>query len=242
MDGEIVVLDDTGRAVFQDLQIRSRRGDLRGVRRALRRWDVAPGRAVGRAARAPGGRSLPPRAPPKVIAPEDVVTGTGTALFGAIAKRGARGHRGEAARQRVPAGPARPRRGARSRCGTRSTGLIGGYVEGEGSRRGGIARAARRAGDRRRARLRRAGRARGSPMPASRELRRRLERLDHRRVPVREPASGRGRRSLGAAGARLPRRLLRVDRRRADARAGVPRPRRARAARASAPDPGHVPR
>ena len=89
LDGEIVVLDEEGRAVFQDLQ--SGRGAVTFVAFDVvyvdgtwlldRPWSER--RAVLE-------QVLAPESPPRLIAPEDV-RGHGRALFGAIATRGGEG-------------------------------------------------------------------------------------------------------------------------------------------------------
>lgn len=173
VDGEIVVLDETGRAVFQDLQ--SGRGTVTFVAFDLLYVDgewlldapLSERRARLEAVVAPEGT-------PRVVCPE-VVTGTGTALFGAIAQRGAEG----IVAKRLDGAYQPGRRGGtwrKIKVRHEIEGIIGGYVEGEGSRRGGIA--ALLVGQEADGELVFVGRVgSGFTDAASRELRRRLDRL-----------------------------------------------------------------
>ncbi len=132
---------------------------------------------------------LTPEGAPKVICP-DVVTRTGKALFGAIAKRGAEGivaKRLDSAYQ-----PGRRGRSWRKiKVRHEVEGLIGGYVEGEGSRRGGIA--ALLVGQETGGELVFVGRVgSGFTDAASRELRRRLDRLVIDESPFANPPADAG--------------------------------------------------
>jgi bifunctional non-homologous end joining protein LigD len=183
VDGEIVVLDETGRAVFQDLQ--SGRGTVTFVV-----FDLLYADGEWLLEEAWGERRarlealLLPEGAPKVVCP-DVVRETGKALFGAIAKRGAEGivaKRLDSAYQ-----PGR-RGGAWRKIKVRHEveGVIGGYVDGEGSRRGGIA--ALLVGQEAGGGLAFVGRVgTGFTDAASRELRRRLDRLVTDECPFANP-------------------------------------------------------
>lgn len=187
LDGEIAVLDDQGRAVFQDLQ--SGRGPVTFVAFDVlyvdgewlveRPWQERRRVLEG---------VLTPEGPPRVILPE-YVEGAGKALFGAIATRG-----GE--------GVVAKRRASSYQPGRRSPdwrkvkvrheldGVICGFVEGEGSRRGGIG--ALLIGQPSDGALRYVGRVgTGFTDAVSRELRRRLDRLTTDTCPFPEvPADG----------------------------------------------------
>ncbi len=188
VDGEIVVLDDTGRAVFQDLQ--TGRGTVTFVAFDLLyadgEWllDEPWGERRGRLE-----ALLTPEGAPKVICP-DVVTRTGKALFGAIAKRGAEG----IVAKRIDSAYQPGRRGRswrKIKVRHEVEGLIGGYVEGEGSRRGGIA--ALLVGQESGGELVFVGRVgSGFTDAASRELRRRLDRLVIDESPFANPPADTG--------------------------------------------------
>ena len=174
LDGEIVVLDDQGRAVFQDLQ--SGRGAVTfaafDVLYVDGEWLLETPWEVRRNLLA---RVLSPEGPPLVICPEHV-EGEGRALFGAVATRG-----GE--------GLVAKRRDSRYQPGRRSPdwrkvkvrheleGVICGYLDGEGSRRGGIGAVlvGQPAGEGPPTYVGRVGS--GFTDASSRELRRRLDRL-----------------------------------------------------------------
>jgi bifunctional non-homologous end joining protein LigD len=135
LDGEIAALDDHGRAVFQDLQ--SGRGTVTFVAFDLLYVDGTwlmdrPWRERRERLEA----VLSPEGPPRVITP-DAVRGSGTALFGAIATRGGEGIVAKRILSTYQAGRRSPdwrKVKVRHEIDT----VIGGYVEGEGSRRGGI--------------------------------------------------------------------------------------------------------
>ncbi len=136
LDGEVVVLDDTGRAVFQDLQ--SGRGVVTlvvfdvlyvdGTWLLDEPWETRRERLTA---------VLAPEAPPLVMAPQDV-RGQGRALFDAIAAGG-----GEGVVAKRIASTYQPGRRSpdwrKVKVRHELDAVIGGYVEGEGSRRGGIA-------------------------------------------------------------------------------------------------------
>lgn len=173
LDGEIVVLDDQGRAVFQDLQ--TGRGAVTfvvfDVLYVDGTWLLD---APWSERRARLDEVLSPEGPPRVIAPEDV-RGEGRALFGAIATRGGEG----IVAKRLASAYQPGRRGPdwrKIKVRHELDAVIGGYVEGEGSRRGGIA--ALLVGQQSGAGLTYVGRVgSGFTDAGSRELRRRLERL-----------------------------------------------------------------
>lgn len=183
VDGEIVVLDEEGRAVFQDLQ--SGRGAVTFIVFDLlyadgewlldRPWEARRGRLEA---------LLAPEAAPRVLCPE-VVRGTGKALFGAIAGRGAEGlvaKRLDSPYQPGRRGPAWRKIKVRHEIEA----VIGGYVEGEGSRRGGVA--AVLVGQATADGLTYVGRVgSGFTDAASRELRRRLDRLVTDECPFAAP-------------------------------------------------------
>ena len=173
VDGEIVVLDDAGRAVFQDLQ--SGRGAVTFVVFDLlyadgewcldRPWEER---------RALLGTLLSPEGPPVVVCPDEVRE-TGRALFGAIATRGGEGLVAKRIHSAYQPGRRSPD-WRKVKVRHEVEGVIGGYVEGEGSRRGGVA--AVLVGQESGGELAYVGRVgSGFTDAASRELRRRLDRL-----------------------------------------------------------------
>lgn len=179
LDGEVVVLDGEGRAVFQDLQ--TGRGAVTFVAFDVlyvdgtwlldAPWDERRARL---------GAVLSPEGPPLVIAPEDV-RGEGRALFGAIATRGGEG----IVAKRVASSYQPGRRGPdwrKIKVRHELDAVIGGFVDGEGSRRGGIG--AVLVGQRSETGLTYVGRlGSGFTDAGSRELRRRLERLTTEHCP-----------------------------------------------------------
>jgi bifunctional non-homologous end joining protein LigD len=173
VDGEIVVLDPAGRAVFQDLQ--SGRGAATFVAFDLlyadgdwlldRPWHER---------RALLGAVLSPEGSPAVICPEEVLE-TGSALFGAIATSGGEGLVAKRLDSTYQPGRRSPD-WRKVKVRHEVEGVIGGYVEGEGSRRGGIA--AVLVGQESGGELTFVGRVgSGFTDAASRDLRRRLDRL-----------------------------------------------------------------
>ncbi len=182
LDGEVVVLDDQGRAVFQDLQ--TGRGAVTFVA-----FDVVyvDGTwlldAPWSARRQRMSEVLSPEGVPRVIAPEDV-RGQGRALFDAIVSSGGEGI--VAKRMRGTYQPGRRSPDWRKiKVRHELDVVIGGYIEGEGSRRGGIA--AVLVGQHSEAGLVYVGRVgSGFTDAGSRELRRRLERLTSTTCPFAE--------------------------------------------------------
>ena len=136
LDGEVAVLDDQGRAVFQDLQ--TGRGAVTFVVFDVLyidgTWlsDLPWGERRARLAAV-----LSPDGPPLVIAPEDV-RGEGRALFGAIATRGGEGIVAKRIASTYQPGRRSPD-WRKIKVRHEIDAVIGGYVPGEGSRRGGVA-------------------------------------------------------------------------------------------------------
>ena len=135
LDGEVVVLDDQGRAVFQDLQ--TGRGAVTlvvfDVLYVDGTWLLDVPWSERRALM---DQLLSPDGPPRVIAPDDV-RGQGRALFGAIATRGGEGIVAKRIAGTYQAGRRSPD-WRKIKVRHELEGLIGGYIEGDGSRRGGI--------------------------------------------------------------------------------------------------------
>lgn len=173
LDGEVVVLDDQGRAVFQDLQ--TRRGAVTyvvfdvlyvdGTWLLDEPWHERRARLLA---------VISPDGPPLVMAPEDV-RGEGRALFGAIATRGGEGIVAKRIASAYQPGRRSPDwRKVKVRHELEV--IICGYVDGEGSRRGGIG--ALLVGQESDDGLTYVGRVgSGFTDAGSRELRRRLDRL-----------------------------------------------------------------
>lgn len=135
VDGEVVVLDADGRSVFQDLQ--SGTGPVTlvvfdvlyadGEWLVDRPWDERRERLAA---------LVTPEAAPLVMISDDV-RGTGKALFGALAKRGAEGLVGKRIDSTYVPG-ARSAAWRKVKVRHETDGVIVGFVPGEGSRRGGI--------------------------------------------------------------------------------------------------------
>lgn len=173
LDGEVAALDDQGRAVFQDLQ--TGRGAVTfvvfdvlyidGTWLLDEPWQRRRARLSA---------VLSPEGPPLVIAPDDL-RGEGRALFDAIAARGGEG----IVAKRIASSYQPGRRSPdwrKIKVRHELEAVIGGYIEGEGSRHGGIA--AVLVGQQSDEGLTYLGRVgSGFTDAGSRELRRRLDRL-----------------------------------------------------------------
>jgi bifunctional non-homologous end joining protein LigD len=136
LDGEVVVLDEEGRASFQDLQ--AGRGAVTyvtfDVLYADGAWVLERRLAERRELLA---ALLTPEGRPRIVQ-SDAVTGSGTALFAAAAERGVEGI--VAKRRTSPYQPGR--RGPdwrKVKARQEVEAVIGGFTEGERSRRGAIA-------------------------------------------------------------------------------------------------------
>lgn len=183
LDGEVVVLDETGRAVFQDLQ--SGRGAVTFVA-----FDVLYVDGVWlldetlEHRRARLGEVLAPEGAPKIICPEDV-RGKGKSLFGAIAKSGGEGVVAKRLSSSYQPGRRSPD-WRKVKVRHELEGIVGGFVEGEASRRGGVAAllVGQTGDDGRLVYVGRVGS--GFTDASSREIRRRLERLTRGECPFAE--------------------------------------------------------